>query len=287
MYRFAYLVTFAVLVLRAQGGRTVVNPGNSTKAQLASQIVARNADHAKFLAQRMAPEDVGEVLAETASNPKDSVRLLTLEFAADHPSVGASRAILSRLFDADPAIRSVAAGIIGRCQQRSMTPELIATMKRDLPLDVKGTLARQVGLIGGPEALSPLEEIYQRTRDPGFRRDLSLAMARLGQTQYKDEAIERLGDSGADARVQALRDIEYIGDKTLVRHFGGALEDRRDVLDISPPHEFPVVWVRVCDVAIQSMAILGVPLSFSGLTLQRWDERQVAEAIMAVRAMQR
>jgi hypothetical protein len=281
---FAYLATLSVFMLHAQGGQTIVNPGNSMKAQLAGQIVARNGDHAKYLAARMSPDDVGEVLAETSSNPKDSVRLLTLEIASGHPSVGTSRAILSRLFDSDLAIRSVAAGLIGRCQQRSMVPELIETMRKDLPLDIKGALARQVGIIGGPEAVEPLNKFHTDTREQGYRRDLSLAMARLGQTERKTEAVKRLE---ANARVQALRDIEYIGDRTLVRHLGEVLKDRRDVLDITPPHEFPVVWVRVCDVAVQSMAILGVPFSFGGHMLNRWDERQLAEAVTVVEAMKR
>ena len=278
MHRFAYLAALTALLLRAQGGRTIVNPANPMEAQLASQIVTRNAEHAKLLAARMPPEDVGRVLAETASNPKDSVRILTLELASEHPSTGASRAILSRLSDSDPTVRSVAGSLIGRCLQGSMTPELIEAMKLSLPQDVRGALARQVGVIGGRDAVQPLNDIYRETREPEFRRDLSVAMARLGQEDRKTEAVRRLGDPDAGQRVQALRDIEYIGDKSLVRFFGEVLKDRRDVLDISPPHEFPVVWVRVCDVAIQSMALLGIPLSFGGQTLHRWDEMQLAEA---------
>lgn len=286
MYRFAYLAALSVLVLRAQGGRTNVNPANPMEAQLASQIATRNSEGAKLLAGRMPPEDVGRVLGETASNPKESVRLLTLELASEHPSAGASRAILGRLSDSDPTVRSVAGSLIGRILQRPMVPELIKAMKLGLPLDIKGALARQVGFIGGSDAIPPLNDLYRATREPEFRRDLSVAMARLGDAEHKSEAMRRLSDPDAGARVQALRDIEYIGDKSLVRGFGEVLQDRRDVLDITPPHEFPVVWVRVCDVAIQSMAILGIPLSFGGLTLHRWDEMQLAEALNAIKVMQ-
>jgi hypothetical protein len=287
VHRFAYLALLSIVELGAQGGRTNVNPANPMETQLASQIAIRNGEHAKTLASKMPPEDVGRVLMATATNPKDAVRILTLELASEYPSVGASRAILGRLSDADATVRSVAGSLIGRCTQSSLVPELLETMKLGLPDDVRGALARQVGLIGGPDAIQPLNDFYRQTHEPGFRRDLSVAMARLGQQDRKTEAIARLNDPDANHRVEALRDMEYIGDKTLVRFFAGVLKDRRDVLDISPPHEMPVVWVRVCDVAIQSMAILGIPLSFGGLTLHRWNDLQVAEAVMVVEAMQK
>jgi len=264
---------------------TVMTPDNNLKSELAQTIAGRNVDTAKALAHRMPPGDAGAVLQDMAANQRSSIRLLVLDIASEVPSEGASRAILSRLQDADLTVRAVANSLIGSCGQKSIVPDLFAAMDQNEDLLAKGAMARQIGTIGDSGDLPRLRERYNKARDPQLRDDLAAAMARLGDERSRNVVVRRLSDSEVDARVKALHDIEYIGDPRLARHFRPVLEDQREAIAISPPHD-PRVSARVCDVAAGSLTALGVPLSFRALPLRRLSEPEIQEALQRVMSLE-
>ncbi len=127
---------------------------------------------------------------------------------------------------------------------------------------------------------------FRNTLEPGFRNDISLAMARLGDQQHRQELIRRLTATDEAARVDAMRDVLYVGDPRLARYFRPVLEDRRDAVVISPPHE-PLVTARVCDVAVQTLAGLGVKFSFAAFPTRRFKEMEIQEALRMVTALEK
>jgi HEAT repeat protein len=258
------------------------NPGN---AELSRQISIPNKDGAKALAARLPPPEVGETLKAMADNPKASVRMLVLELATEHPSENASRVILSRLQDANLTVRAIAGGQISRIGEKSLVPEMFKAMDQDLASSVKGALAKQIGLVGDAGDLPRLRRLWRTTDDSAFRHDLELAMVRLGDDHSREELVHRLTAPPAETRLEALRDVPYVGDKRLAMHFGPLLEDRRDVSPISLPHD-PVVAGRVCDFAIQALAALGMKFSFPTVPIRRFTEAEILQAQQMVAAIQ-
>ncbi len=103
-----------------------------TNNLLRKQVLARDGAGARQTAKQMGPA-AGEVLLELAGHNQTSVRQLVLELAAENPSVGSSRAILSRLSDGSATIRSIAGSIIGQCKQK----EIVEDLSRDRRLGLR------------------------------------------------------------------------------------------------------------------------------------------------------
>ncbi|MBC7926197.1 MAG: HEAT repeat domain-containing protein [Bryobacteraceae bacterium] len=265
-------------------GAVMFEPG-SAKNDLSRQIASGLTEPAKALARTMPTSDVGEVLQQQAGHEKASARLLVLELASLMHSEGASRAILSRLTDANLTVRSIANSLIATIAQPSLVEELLKALEQNDDLVIKGALAKQIGMIGNPSPLPQLRALHRTTREAGLRHDLSIAMARLGDEQHRQELIQRLGAPTETARMAAIDDVLYTGDATLVRYFRPLLEDRRDAVAISLPHD-PVVAARVCDLAIRAMAALNIRLSFSTAPLRRFDEMEIQEALQIMTALE-
>jgi len=263
-----------------------MQPENAQENELSRQIAIGNREGAKALARSLPPASVGNVLRNMAGAEKASSRTLVLELASDHPSEGASRAILSRLQDPNLTVRSMAGNLIARIAQKNLVPEMFEIMDRDVAPAVKGGLARQIGMIGDSSALPRLRMQYRTVQDPGLQNDLALAMARLGDEHHRQELIHRLNAPDATARVAALRDIPYVGEPRLARYFRPVLEDRRDAVAISLPHE-PVVAARVCDIAIQTLAALGLHLSFATSPMRRFADEEIQETLGIVTTLEK
>jgi HEAT repeat protein len=263
----------------------VMNSDSSLRSQLAQLIGARDAEQAKALARRMNPGDVGVVLQEMAGTPRTPVQLLVLDIASGIPSEGACRAVLGRLQDSNLTIRAVANSLIGSCNQRTVVPDLLHAMDESQDSLVQAAIARQIGISGDATVIPELQARYTKTRDQSLRDNLTAAMARLGDENSRKSVIRRLTDPDLDTRIRTLHEIEYIGDPRLARFFRPVLEDRRDAIAISPPHD-PRVMARLCDVAAGSMTALGLPLPYRALPLRRLSEAEIQQALAVVRSLE-
>ncbi len=218
-----------------------------------------------MLARELPAPAIGDVLKDTAGNEKASVRMLVLELASEYPSEGASIAILSRLQDQNLTVRSIANSLLGGIAQKNLVPKMFKAMGQDLDPVVKGALARQIGMIGDAGDLPQLRAQYRLTTEPGLRTDLALAMARLGDENSRKALIQQLAALDATGRVNALRDIPYVGDSRLARYFAG----------------------RICDLAIQALAALGLKFSFDTLPMRRFTDPEIEEATQIVTSLEK
>jgi HEAT repeat protein len=270
-----------VQIGNAETVRTAMNSANPSKINLARQISIPNREAAEMTARSMSADDVGDVLKDEAGDDKASARMEVLDLASKYPSEGASRAILSRLSDSNLTVQSIANSLITAIAQKNLVPEILRTMGLNLGFDVKGALARQVGMIGDVQDIPRLRTIFLATVDGGLRHDLSLAMARLGDESSRSDLISRLAAQEVQVRLAALQDTLYVGDRRFARYFRPAIEDQRDVIIVSMPHD-PTVWARVCDVAIQTLAGLGMKLSFDTVPTRQFTEAEIREALQTV-----
>ena len=101
-------------------------------------------------------------------------------------------------------------------------------------------------------------------------------MARLGDEDASVRLGLRLDSFDVEVRVPAIQDVMYVGDLRYASHFRGLIVDRRDAIVISLPHD-PVVAARVCDIAIQALAALGIEVSYAASPTRRFSEYEVEE----------
>jgi HEAT repeat protein len=261
-----------------------MNPENPYKLQLAQLIRARSTEQAKSLARQMNADDVGAVLQEVITNSSAGVQLVALDIASEIPSEGACRAVLGRIGGQDLTIRSVASSLLGTCRQKAVIPDLFATFDQSQDTNLQSAIARQIGSCADDSTIPQLRQRHRRTAEADVRASITAAMARLGDKASRTDIVQKLSSPEVETRVVALHDIEYIGDPKLAAHFARVLEDRRDAVDISPPHD-PRVMARVCDVTAGSMTALRLPLPFRALPLRRLTEAEIQQALQLVRSM--
>lgn len=283
---FTLLVMFAAAPFSILVARSHMNTPNSQIDELTKRITEGDSQRAKDVARNLSPDEVGDVLVSMAGSRKSSARIVVLDLASTYHSEGSSRAILTLLQDGDLTVRSIAGSLIATIAQRDLTPAMFRLLDQSLDLPVKAALTRQIGMIGGESDLTRLRALYNSYKDPALKNDLTLAMARLGDKPSRDQLVVRLSAHDANTRTAALRDIQYVGDAKLGRHFRGVLEDRRDAVVISHPHD-PVVTARVCDLAVQTLDAIGVKLPFKTSPTRRFTEDEIKVALQIVAALER
>lgn len=251
--------------------------------ELIRLILDGRKSEAGALARSLGPA-AGNSLLEVSSNGKASVRMLALELAGANPSAGSCRTILGRLSDSNGTIRGVAGSMIAYCTDHQNAPDLLEALEQHKDPSVRNAILGQVGIAGGPAEVPILRKLRN---DPEVSDAASLALAQLGDENERKKLIARLQDPDAQVRTKALRDCMTIRDRKLAAWFGPSLEDFRDVLPITGPHEGPMVYARVCDFAVLVMAQLGFKFSFPVEFLERRPDEQIREAGQVVANMPR
>ncbi len=272
-------VTIAPLAAGSQGKKNM----QDGKTELKQLILAGRKNEANTLARSLGPQ-AGDVLLEASSSSKASVRLLALELAEANPSPGSCRTILGRLSDQNATVRSVAGNLIGQCSDHQNAPDLLEALEQHNEPTIRNALVGQLGAAGGPEQIPLLRRLRS---DPAVSDAASLSLAQLGDEEERQKLIRRLQDPDPQVRTNALRDCITVRDPKLAAWFGPALEDFRDVLPITGPHEGPMVYARVCDFAVLVMAQLGYRFQFPVEFLERRPPEQIREASKVVDAMAR
>lgn len=246
-------------------------------ARLQSLLINERIVEAESLARQLGPPAVG-ALAGLADHENADVRIAVLEVAASlqHPEV--CRLALRMAFDSDEQVGALAANQLGKCSTAEFRGPLLEALEKKPPPALAAVLALQLGRVGTADDLPALGRLRAEATDPAERHALSVALAKLGDSAARTELEKQLAAPLAEDRVQALRDIEYVGDVQLVANFAGVLDDRRDVVPLSMPDLPPVVFARVCDIAVLTMLRLGVKLSYTFDMLTRLEEQHLDEA---------
>jgi HEAT repeat protein len=257
-------------------------------AQLQSLIANERIVEAETLARTLGPAAV-RALLPLATHESTDVRLAVLEIASQVQHPETCPLVLRMLFDADELVSSLAATQVSKCSTPEARGPLLEALERRPPPEAGRALALQIGRVGNADDREPLRRHRVEAADPSYRHALSVALVRLGDSEARRELEEQLASPILETRLQALRDIEYVGDPQFVARFADVLDDRRDAVPLSMPDQPPMVFARVCDVAVLTMLRLGVKLSYAFDRLTRLEERHLDEAKQVVeqRARQR
>ena len=246
-------------------------------AQLRTLITSQRTVEAEALARVLGP-DAAPALLPLAEHKSVDVRLAVLEVAtAVLRGPDLCRLALKLVFDADESVSGLAGNYLGACSTPALLGDLLAAMQRNQSPALGAVLALQVGRVGTSAETSPLQDFRSNTRDPEYRHALGTALAKLGDRAARRELADNLASGLLEVRLQALRDIEYVGDPRFVSRFGNVLDDPRDAVPLSLPGE-PPVSARVCDVAVLTMLRLGVKLSYQFDQAVRLEDKHLDEA---------
>ena len=254
------------------------------KARLKELIVTDKVYEAGLLARKMAGAAAG-AMHPLLKHKEPRVRRNVIEVAGELGGVENARLILAGLDDGDGEVRSLAALFVDVCAHKELLPSLLSVMEKQSDQMLLGSLALQVGTLGGREQIPALKEFGKKVSDPEQSRYFSLAKAKLGDGEARDELVRRFTHPDAPVRFQALRDCLYVLDKTLAAEFGPALEDYRDVIKLTLPESREQVSARVCDAAVYVMKNLGYAFSFRVDSLWVRKESELKEARGVVAAM--
>ena len=250
---------------------------NSLQTQLKNYILSDKVFEAESILKQLG-KDAAPVLKELTKSDNAQVRSNVLELAGELSDVESCRLILRLLDDPDSEVRNLAAFQVSKCSHQELIPDIITALEKHKDSHTRGILSLQLGMIGNKAQIAVLRKYCQETEDPELRQQISLALARLGNPDSRAELIQELGDVNLSVRYGALKDCLYVQDNTLAAYFTPALEDLRNVVQISIPGEMPPVYARMCDVAVTTMEALGYKFSFSAETVHVRSHEELDEA---------
>lgn len=259
-----------------------MNNSQEDKFRLEGLILGDSTYEAGLLARKMG-DSAGEVLRKLISNKDPHVRQNVLELAGELEGVDNARLILASLNDEDTDVRILAGSLLDVCTHKELLPVLLDAMKKQSEKKIPdqkllGSLALQIGVVGGPEQIPALKESGKKVTDPEHHRQFMLARARLGDSEARADLIRRLEHPIASERFQALRDCIYVQDKTLAANFWLALHDYREVIMLTLPGSPQQVGARICDVAVYVMKNLGYTFTFPVDSLWTRKDVEIEEA---------
>lgn len=233
---------------------------------------------------RLHPVESEPVLESFSQSNNTDIRRIVVELAGIHASPGNCRLLLGRLADNEMEIRELAKAQLGYCNISGLLPDLVEALQQYDDPDTLSVLVLLIGQIGGKSEIEPLTQLRDsHQQDDGLEHDISLALAKLGNANAIEQLRQRL-ESNIDQtdRVSALNDCLYVGDPSLVAYFGPALRDHRDTVALSIPENPPMEYARVVDIAVFTMAQLGVRLPYRLDELTRLSEEQIQQASLIV-----
>jgi HEAT repeat protein len=242
---------------------------------LRTAVIDKN-DDAVILSEEIGPE-AAPVLIELLDSEDAEVRDLALGCITLTGYDETARVLAGCLGDEDEGVRIRALQSLQSRYDGSILDDLIENLaNRDRV--IRGGVARLMGQIGDTAAVKPLTDRLDSETDMEASEQMKLALARLGDEDLQDEFASQLDTPTAEGRYDAIRDLEYIGDRRLATRLLPALDDTSDAYEIGAPDEAPR-FARVCDAAVSLIAKwFDKPFSFSTDDLQVYSEEEIEEA---------
>jgi HEAT repeat protein len=211
------------------------------------------------------------------NDPDTQVRELTVHALEMAGGPAAAQALLKALDDRIETVSAAAARGLAKHFGANEVAAMRVQMGRNPNEYVRERLALALGTTGDRSNLPSLASRKPVEKDADAQHAISLAMARLGDTDSKDALRRRLvkSDNVAD-RVGALRDLPYVKDRALLAEAAPLLGDVRPGLNVGPSHG--PYFIRVCDVLVMVMGeMLGNVLGFE-ISERRYTPEELEKA---------
>lgn len=252
-----------------------------TPSKLVERVKAKDWELVEEDAGRIGPEAAPELVG-LLDDEDEEVRELAVHCLNAAGGDEARKGLRKALRDSADDVRSAAARFVRAQSRAEDVPDLASELVSNEDEFVREQIALALGALGGPEARRALMARLKDEQDADTRHGISLALARLKNPEHRQAFLERLGAESPGARAKALRDYVYVQDRSLMPEIAPLLDDTREAVDVGPSHG--PFWIRVCDVAIQSLdTVLDHPFSFPVDPARHFtpQERNEAKAVIA------
>lgn len=220
--------------------------------------------------------DAGPALLPLLNDPDVQVRELTVHCLEMAGGPAAVQGLVKALDDRVETVSAAAVRGLAKHFGASEVPVMKVQIGRNPNEYVREQLALLLGKAGDAANLAFLAARKPAEKDAHARHAISLAMARLGDPDSKDELRRHLQGNVVADRVAALRDLPYVNDRSLLVEAAPLLGDVRPGLNIGPSHG--PFFIRVCDVMVIVMGeMLGDVFTFK-TDRRRYTPEELAEA---------
>lgn len=184
-------------------------------------------------------------------NDNAEVRNIALNCIEMTNDVRAIKIISGCLMDESESVRVSAMQILNSYYDDSIKPELILNIKNTDP-DVRGFAAILLAKLDDKGSMSDLNEQLEKEPDSTASREISLALARLGDEKFQDKFASQLDIEDSKTRYQGIRDLKFINDRKLAARLIPAFSDQGEVYIIGDKDD--PRYGRVCDAVINLVA---------------------------------
>jgi HEAT repeat protein len=214
-------------------------------------------DHVGGMGQAAVP-----VLGQLILNPGKPVRLLTVLCLQEVKGPSAARLLAKAINDEEEQVRVYAADALRVAGDASIRPALETAVAGHQDPMVRAKTALALGIYGDANSLERLRKSLLVEKEPKVGAAVRQAMARLGDADAKKVIVGQLGSPDKKIQLQALEQIEYIGDKALVTNVSPLLNDTSPMMGLINAGDNQVV-LRTNDAAAKTIAVvLKQPFSF-------------------------
>lgn len=186
-------------------------------------------------------------------HPNSFTRDIVANCLSDIKSPSVMQAFIDLLQDPSKEVRSTAISYLDSHADRSVLSGLIKNLENSDGM-IRQNVALLIGKLGDASKLPQLRNAYNKETDAKVKRDIGLAMAKLGDIQSRENILLPFKKSLLDQQYQAILDLTYIDDKQLAKELKPGLDNRNNAYLISHFEQKPLIYGRVCDATVNLLA---------------------------------
>jgi len=245
-------------------------------SDLAGQVRARDPS-ATLLAAELGPA-AAPALVPLSRDANEEVREIALLCLAETGGAGAVRAMLARLNDSAPMVRSAALKGLERQARSGDVPALLHGVEATDDAGARRYLALIAGSLGSASDVPALQRVCGRFTDPETGEGCLTALAQLGDPAARAEFARRLAGARDRELARYLEYAERIRAPWLVPALAPLLSNLTPVRWIGVDGLPGPENLRAADVAVNLIAaITGRHFSFEVSPRVNYDDAQLAE----------
>jgi hypothetical protein len=263
-------------------------PGNARRPEgqrrmsdLVQQVRAKDPS-ATLLAADLGPAAAGTLVPLTR-DADDDVREIALLCLAETGGAGAVRAMLARLNDSAPMVRSAALRGLERQAKAADVPALLHGVEATDDAGARRYLALVIGRLGSAADLPTLQRVCGRFTDGETGEGCLTALAQLGDPASRTEFARRMDAARDRELARFLEYAERIGAPWIVPALARLLTNLTPVRWIGVDGLPGPENLRAADIAVNLIAaITGKQFSFPLSQRVNYSPEQLAEVRRAV-----
>ena len=247
--------------------------------ELKEKVLSKNWDALDIIDTAAQPQQALEQLGELAKNDDADVRELALNGVAMIKAPEVPAILAGALSDEDGDIRLFALQALQIAYDESIVAELAGNLSNE-DTEIRSGAALLLGNIGQESGVNPIEKQLKAEQNELAKRDLKLALAKLGNEQLKDEFASQMDVPDSDTRLRGLADLKYIGDKGLAGRLLPALDDSGQAHLITDKNQPVPEYARVCDATINLVVLLYEhnPFQFEVDEFKKYSDDEIEQA---------